>query len=117
MCLGKINLNLPPKPILRKTIDLVLEKWSKYKRIYTGSDAESVTQRVYHRTFSSFDDAVKELVDSESYRNIVFPAGYFNKIGKQLGLYAHHQYANAWFEKESKFEKNVRQKLSCARHL
>lgn len=101
----------PHHPILKKAMELVADKWTKYKKMYPGHDADSVTRRVYHRTFSSFDDAVKMLLDDATYRNIVFPAGYFNKLGKQLGLYAHHQYANTWFEKESKFEKNVRQRL------
>jgi len=101
----------PKHPILKKSMEIVAERWNKYKRMYPGHDSDSVTRRVYHRTFSAFDDAVKMLLDDASYRNIVFPAGYFNKLGKNLGLYAHHQYANTWFEKESKFERNVRQNL------
>lgn len=101
----------PKHPILKKTIEMVLEKWNKYKKLYPGMDADSITKRVYYRTFASFDDAVKMMLSSDSEQNIAFPAGYFNKLGKHLGLYAHHQYANTWFEKESLFEKNVRQKL------
>ena len=101
----------PRHPILKSTIEAVLHKWEPYKILYPGSDGDSVTKRVYYRTFSSFDDAVKSLLHSDIYKNIVFPAGYFNKIGKEFGLYAHHSYASTWFETETSFEKNVRQKL------
>lgn len=101
----------PRHPILKNTIDSVLQKWEKYKTLYSGSDVDSVIKRVYYRTFSSFDDAVKLLIDSDAYKNIVVPAGYFNKIGKEFGLYAHHEYSSTWFETETAFEKNVRQKL------
>ncbi len=98
-------------PILKTTIDNVLEKWDRYKVIYQGSDVNSITKRVYYRTFSSFDDAVKKLMSDSVYKTRVFPAGYFNKIGKKFGLYTNHLYASSWFEHESSFEKNVRQRL------
>lgn len=101
----------PKHPILKNTIEAVLQKWDQYKILYPGNDGDSVTKRVYYRTFSSFDDAVKTLLNNDMYKNIVFPAGYFNRIGKEFGLYAHHYYASTWFETETLFEKNVRQKL------
>lgn len=98
-------------PILKSTIEAVLQKWNQYKLLYPGNDSDMVTKRVYYRTFSSFDDAVKKLQHSGVYKNIVVPAGYFNKMNKEFGLYAHHEYASTWFETETVFEKTVRQKL------
>jgi hypothetical protein len=101
----------PEHPILKKTIEKVLARWETYQQRYLGEDKDSVTKRVYYRTFSPFDEAVKNLLETTSYKNVVFPAGYFNKINHKFGYYAHHSYASTWFETESSFEKNVRQKL------
>ena len=101
----------PLHPILKKTINNVLQKWGRYKIVYPGIDVDSVTKRVYYRTFASFDDAVKELMGEQPYKNRVLPAGYFNKIGKKFGIYANHLYEGSWFDHESGFEKNVRQRL------
>lgn len=101
----------PNHPILKKTIESVLQGWDRTTLLYPENDVDSVVKRVYYRTFSPFDESVKMLFDEVSHRNGVLPAGYFNKIGKQFGLYAHHQYASSWFETETSFEKNVRQRL------
>lgn len=101
----------PNHPILKETIDNVLLGWDKYKALYPYEDVNSVTKGVYFRTFEAFDKAVKHLGESSDYKNGIFPAGYFNKLGKDFGIYAHHSYASTWFESEKPFETNIRQRL------
>ncbi|MCH9631322.1 MAG: hypothetical protein S4CHLAM37_13440 [Chlamydiia bacterium] len=101
----------PSHPILKKSIELSKADWEFYKNTFPGNDVLSVTKRVYFRTFRAFAEAVKSLAFDPKYTNIVFPAGYFNKIEDKFGLYAHHFYEGTWFESETKFEKNVRKRL------
>lgn len=99
-------------PILKNTICEVQEKWELYKSAYPGEDTQSITKRVYNRTFSSFDRATKKECLNPKYSNVVFPAGFFNKLEKKYGIYAHHFYDSTWFSSETKFEKSVRKKIT-----
>ncbi|PCI95855.1 hypothetical protein COB11_00950 [Candidatus Aerophobetes bacterium] len=101
----------PSHPILKKAIELSQKNWEYYKNAYQGSDVGSVTKRVYFRTFCSFSEAVHQMVFDSNFRNIVLPAGFFNKIEGNFGVYAHHFYDSTWFESETQFEKNVRKRL------
>ena len=98
-------------PTLKKTIDHILSSWEALGEAYPGGDQESIVYRVAQRTFAPFDRALKEAGSKEESKDIVFPAAYFNPIDDHFPLYAHHMYASTWFETESKFEKNVRQRL------
>jgi mannosyltransferase OCH1-like enzyme len=110
-----VNNNLigtvPRHPVMKKCIENVQERWSRIATAYPGDDKDSIIYRVAYRSFSSFDDAVRHIDTYKGFRNIVFPATYFNCIDDQLPLYAHHYYASTWFEDESKFERNVRRRL------
>lgn len=108
----------PLHPILLETMKWCQEKSPIYKAIFSLKDADSVTQRIYHTSFAAFDQAVKKLVFTENYANKVFPAGFFNKLGKKFGIFSHHFYQSTWFESEAPFEKNVRQRLVkiCKKH-
>lgn len=98
-------------PVLKDTIQKVKARWTAMGEAYPGDDKESIVYRVAQRTFSAFDDAVREVGGKEGNADIVFPAAYFNRIDDDLALYAHHYYASTWFEDETKFERNVRRRL------
>lgn len=98
-------------PVLQETIQKVRERWIEIGAAYPGDDKESIIYRVAHRSFASFDDAVREKSGKGGNVDIVFPAAYFNRIDEGVALYAHHYYASTWFENESKFERNVRRRL------
>ncbi|MCB1067452.1 MAG: hypothetical protein KDK56_04640 [Simkania sp.] len=103
--------SIPRHPILAKCIANVEARWADVASAYPGDDKDSIIYRVGHRSFASFDDAVKELGQKSELRDIIFPAAYFNRIDDRFALYAHHYYASTWFEDESKFERNVRRRL------
>lgn len=77
----------PLHPILLESMKWCLEKTSSYKAMFPAKDPESVTQRIYHTSFVAFDQAVKKLAFAENYVNKVFPAGFFNKLGKKFGCF------------------------------
>ena len=103
--------SVPRHPILKKCIENVCARWFDIANAYPGDDKDSIIYRVGHRSFASFDDAVKELQSDTGMKDIVFPAAYFNRIDDRFAFYAHHYYASTWFEDETKFERNVRRRL------
>lgn len=98
-------------PILLRCMELVAQNWDKIEQDYPGADRDSMLNRVLHRTFWLFSEAVKEMGNQGDNRDIVFPAYFFDAPKDELALYARHQYAGLWHEKESDFEKMVRQRL------
>ena len=92
-------------------MDMLLEKWDKIAEDYPGIDNDAVLNRTLHRTFWTFGEAVKQGVNAEEGRNIVFPAYFFDAPRDELAIYARHLYAGLWHDSESVFEKTVRQRL------
>jgi hypothetical protein len=101
----------PNHPILQRCMDMLVEKWDQIQDDYPGTDRDAMLNRVLHRTFWSFGEAVKQMGNQGENRDIVFPAYYFDAPKEELAIFARHQYAGAWHEKESEFEKMVRQRL------
>ena len=101
----------PQHGVLKKVIETILSHWESLGAAYPGQDNESVVYRVAQRTFVPFDQALKEKGGEGGSKDIVFPAAYFNPIGEQSPLYAHHTYASTWFETETPTEKNIRRRL------
>jgi len=98
-------------PILLRCMEMLHEKWDQIGEQYPGLDREAVLNRVLHRTFWSFGEAIKEVSNQGDNKDIVFPAYYFDAPKEELAIFARHQYAGSWHETESAFEKMVRQRL------
>ncbi|MEK7339777.1 MAG: hypothetical protein AABZ92_03590, partial [Verrucomicrobiota bacterium] len=98
-------------PILKQCMDLLTNKWDIIQEEYQGSDRDSTLNRVLHRTFWLFGEAVKNKNNQGENQDIVFPAYYFDAPKDELAIFARHQYAGSWHETESVFEKMVRKKL------
>ncbi len=101
----------PEHPILLRCMEMLAEKWEQIEQDYPGSDRDAMLNRVLHRTFWLFGEAVKQVANQDGNRDIVFPAYYFDAPKDELAIFARHQYAGAWHESESAFEKMVRQRL------
>lgn len=101
----------PGHPILSRCMEMVAEQWDLVEQEYPGTDRDSMLNRVLHRTFWLFGEAVKESVNNGENRDIVLPAYYFDAPKDELAIFARHQYAGSWHETESAFEKMVRQRL------
>jgi hypothetical protein len=51
------------------------------------------------------------LANKEGNRDIALPTFYFNAPEEKDALFARHLYKGTWFENETEFEKNVRERL------
>lgn len=101
----------PNHPIMKQCMDLLSKNWNTIQYEYPGKERDATLNRVLHRTFWLFGQAVKEKNNQEGNLDIVFPAYYFDAPKDELALFARHQYAGSWHETESVFEKMVRKKL------
>lgn len=101
----------PNHPILKQCMNLVSSHWNALQDAYPGSTPDNTLNRVLHRTFWLFGEAVKQKNNQGKNQDIVFPAYYFDAPKDELALYARHQYAGSWHEKESVFEKMIRKNL------
>lgn len=98
-------------PIFLRCMEMLAAQWDQIGEAYPGIDRDSVLNRVLHRTFWLFGEAVKQENNKEGFSDIVFPAYYFDAPTDALSIYARHLYSGLWHEKESAFEKMVRQRL------
>lgn len=100
----------PGHPIIKNGMDWLCKHWDEIGTLYPGNDKDSIINRIAHRTFSSFSDSVRLLVEKEG-QNMIFPTFYFNAPDISKALYARHEYAGTWFENETAFEKMARERL------
>ncbi len=98
-------------PIMKRCMEMLADKWDLIADEYPGSDREATLNRTLHRTFWLFGEAFKQMNNQGDNRDVVLPAYYFDAPKDELALYARHLYAGVWHEKESGFEKMVRQRL------
>jgi hypothetical protein len=101
----------PGHPILMRCMEMLAEEWDRIGQDYPGADRDAMLNRVLHRTFWLFSEAIKQAGNQGKNRDIVFPAYYFDAPSEELAIFARHQYAGVWHENESAFEKMVRQRL------
>ena len=101
----------PGHPIMLRCMDLLVDQWDLVEQEYPGADNDAKLNRVLHRTFWLFGEAIKQMSNREENRDIVFPAYYFDAPKEELAIFSRHQYAGTWHENESAFEKMVRQRL------
>ncbi|MBI2743032.1 MAG: hypothetical protein HYX48_03865 [Chlamydiales bacterium] len=101
----------PGHPILKTCMTSLKKEWDQIEKDYPGTARDEVLNRVLHRTFLLFGNAIKESNNQEGRQDIVFPAFYFDAPTEKEAMWAYHLYAGQWFEDESKFEKMVRERL------
>jgi hypothetical protein len=101
----------PKHPILKTCMDSLKAQWDQIEMNYPGTARDEVLNRVLHRTFLLFGEAIKTAQNQGNRRDIVFPAFYFDAPKEEQSLFAHHLYSGKWFEEETKFEKMVRERL------
>ncbi len=98
-------------PILKRCMDMLVEKWDQIEGDYPGTDRDEMLNRVLHRTFWLFGESIKQVENQEGNRDIVFPAYYFDAPKDELAIFARHQYSGSWHHVEPAFEKMVRERL------
>ncbi len=98
-------------PIIKTCMETLAEKWDQLAQDYPGTGREEILNRTLHRSFMYFGEAVKCNSQRDNNRDIVFPAYYFDAPSDALALYARHQYAGAWHETKTPFEKSVSHRL------
>lgn len=87
-------------PILKRALELARERWDHIQEKYPGNDLDSIKRRVTLRVFAAFHDAVLEKIKDPNFKGIVFPAGYFNEIEREFGLFAKEDMVGAWYTEE-----------------
>jgi hypothetical protein len=110
-CTNNLIAVRPGHPILKNCLDWLEEKWQRIGQAYPGNDKEAIINRVAHRTFWAFAESVRNLASKSDFKDMVFPAYYFNASSDDKALMARHLYAGTWFENETKFEKMARERL------
>lgn len=87
-------------PILRKALKRAEANWDAVKAKYPGKDVNSVKTRVTLRLFAAFHETVLESIKDSNFKGIIFPAGYFNEIEREYGLFAKEDMVGAWYTEE-----------------
>ncbi len=65
-------------PVVLRAMELIESQWDKIQQDYPGADRDSMLNRVLHRTFWLFGEAVKQANNQGENRDIVLPAYFFN---------------------------------------
>lgn len=87
-------------PILKIALKKMEERWYKIAETYPGMDVNSVKKRVTLRSFIAFHEAVLETIRDGGFKGIVFPAGCFNEIEREFGIFAKEDMVGAWYTGE-----------------
>ena len=87
-------------PILKKALEIAEERWDRIGNQFPGADITSTKKRVTLRVFASFHEAVLEAIRMPEFDGIIYPAGYFNEIERDYGLYTKEEMVGAWYTEE-----------------
>ena len=102
----------PAHPVLAKTIDYVKKRWDKVDQVFPGTDAQSRTLKVIHRTFHSFSLGTRQGLNIEGNKDIVFPASFFypdliitgkafERLKEKGFIWASHKCSGEWKPQDS----------------
>ena len=94
-------------PIMRATIDRVVQCWDEMAVRFPGKDSLGVLQRVIARTFDSLALSVKKYRNQPGYRDVILPNTYFypypafdkataERFRQDGYVYAIHKYNGTW---------------------
>ncbi len=97
----------PQHPILRETINRIVQCWDEIERRFPGKDV--VQQRVIARTFDSLVISAKQFRNLPGYRDIILPHSYFypypafdkatmKTLRKAGYVFAVHKFGGTWKE-------------------
>jgi hypothetical protein len=90
----------PRHPILMKALKKAESNWEEIKALYPGNDVDSIKKRVTLRVFKAFHDSVLEAIKEPNFEGIIFPAGFFNEIEREFGIFAKEDMCGAWYTEE-----------------
>ncbi|NGX50530.1 MAG: Subversion of eukaryotic traffic protein A [Chlamydiae bacterium] len=83
-------------PVLRRTIQLVLDRWDAVTKKFSTSDPLVQARRVTHRTLIAMTYASRTGLNQPGNIDIIFPACYFYPKGALPSFYSVHQYGTTW---------------------
>ncbi len=83
--------------------------FQEMETFYPGTESSAIYNRVKHRSFSALHEGIKEAIDREGNRDIVFPPHYFSP--KEKGLFAEHDHASTWFRPGKEFEEKLKKRM------
>ena len=83
-------------PVIRRTIEEVLERWERLKLRLPGKDHETRCKRLMLQTYLPLTLGFKQQLNLAGNRDILFPACYFYPDGELPSFYAAHFCAGSW---------------------
>lgn len=106
----------PYHPILRETIQMVLNRWEPMSKKFSGSDPLAQARLVSYRTYIALTLGLRKNLNLPGNRDIIFPACYFYPKHGLPGFYSEHLYGTTWNNlSESPTEHNLMQKFRSLR--
>src|SRR3990167_8099990 len=90
-------------PVITEALDITKKTWDDSEKRFPGRDLDAAMARVTHRAFLAFHKAVTNALGDPTFTGIVFPAGFFNEIDGEFGLYANETMAGAWYRDEMNY--------------
>ncbi len=93
----------PRHPVLRRTIQVALDRWDEVTKRFSSNDPLVRARRVTHRSYIAMTYALKDHLSQPGNTDIVFPACYFYPQQELPGFYSVHHYGTTWndlFESE-----------------
>lgn len=83
-------------PVIEKVLQIIAQHWSALGEEFRGKDPSTQGELVLNRTYIALTKALKECVDRDGNRDIVFPAAHFFAKSGLTPLYSKHFFANSW---------------------
>ncbi len=106
----------PRHPVLRGTIQKVLDRWDKMTNKFSTNDPIVQARRVTHRTLLPLTYALEGNINRPENTDIIFPAAYFFPSNGLPGFYAQHFHQGSWRDhEETQNEKYLSQTLRTLR--
>lgn len=107
----------PHHPVLKETIQIVLNRWDEVTTAFSSTDPLSEARRVAHRSYIALTYAFKKGLNRPENTDIIFPACYFYPKHGLPGFYSEHLYGTSWHNlHETTNEKHFSEALRILRN-
>ena len=104
----------PRHPILRETIQAVLDRWDQVTEMFSSQDAFAEVRRVAYRSYIALTLGAQKGVNRPENIDIIFPSLYFFPKYQMTGFYSEHLYGTTWHSlAESPAQKKFQRPLNA----
>lgn len=107
----------PGHPVIKKTIDVIGDRWMDLKNTFRGRDRPTRNELVMQRTYIALTHALNREAGREGNADIVLPSSYFFAKSGMKSLYSKHFYASAWQDNKASRESTEKKLLKHFREI